>query len=76
MYFKVQQQADVVAFEVSEEFRTTLVNNPATFFADKMADFSRAKSREIEELRRERDNERAYKVEAMAEIEKIVKMNE
>ncbi len=37
-----------------------------------MADFSRNKAREVEELRRERDIERASKTEAMAALESLV----
>ena len=57
VYFKVQQQADVVVFEVSD-FKTQISNTPMTVFAERMAEFSRGKSREVEELRRERDSER------------------
>jgi len=38
-----------------------------------MAEFSRAKSREVEELRRERDTERAAKLKSMEVIERMVK---
>ena len=39
-----------------------------------MAEFSRAKGREIEELRRERDLERKDKELALSEVEKIVRL--
>ena len=41
-----------------------------------MAEFSRAKSREVDELRRERNVEKAAKQEAMAEMERMVREQE
>ena len=41
-----------------------------------MAEFSRAKSREVDELRRERNAEKAAKQEAMAEMERMVREQE
>ena len=41
-----------------------------------MAEFSRAKSREVDELRRERNAEKAAKHEAMAEMERMVREQE
>ena len=62
----------MIAFEVSD-FKTTVVQAPAQAFADRMAEFSRVKSREVEELRKERDTERAAKLKSMEEIERMVK---
>ena len=41
-----------------------------------MAEFSRAKSREVDELRRERNAEKAAKQEAMVEMERMVREQE
>ena len=62
----------MIAFEVSD-FKTTVVQAPAQAFADRIAEFSRAKSREVEELRKERDAEREAKLKSMEEIVRMVK---
>jgi len=62
----------VVVFEVSD-FKTQISNTPMTVFAERMAEFSRGKCREVEELRRERDSERQGKAAALKEVEALVK---
>jgi hypothetical protein len=47
-----------------------------TYFADKMSDFCRKKNREIDDLKKDRDNERSLKLKAMQEVEKLVKLYE
>jgi hypothetical protein len=46
-----------VAFEVPN-FKYSIVNNPAHYFNDKMSEFCRKKNREIDDLKKERDQER------------------
>ncbi|CDW86386.1 UNKNOWN [Stylonychia lemnae] len=75
IYFKVQQQADVVAFEVSN-IKSTVVPNPMHYFADKMSEFVRRKNREIDDLKKERDTERQTKLDCMKEINKLIKQSE
>lgn len=62
----------MVVFEVSD-FKTQISNTPMTVFAERMAEFSRGKCREVEELRRERDSERQGKAAALKEVEALVK---
>jgi hypothetical protein len=65
----VQQQADVLAFHISD-FKPNLQANPITYFADLMSDFTRAKSVELAQLRASRDSERAQKLQVMQELER------
>ena len=64
LYFKVQQQADVVAFEVAN-LKPNIVANPMQFFTDKMSEFCRRKNREMDDLKKERDHEKKEKVLSM-----------
>jgi uncharacterized protein YcbK (DUF882 family) len=65
----------VLAFHISE-FKTTLSQNPMEHFADRMQDYTRAKCKELETLRRERDSERDEKERVMRGIDDLVKQVE
>lgn len=57
IYFKVQQQADVIAFEIPN-LKPSITSNPMAFLSEKMSEFCRKKNREIDELKKDRDHEK------------------
>ena len=46
------------------------------YLTDKMSEFCRKKNREVDDLKKERDSEKAQKVQAMKELADLVKLNE
>eukprot|EP00347_Sterkiella_histriomuscorum_P002917 403366297 len=75
IYFKVQQQADVVAFECNT-LKPQIQPQPMHYFADKLSEYFKRKNKELDEIKNERDKERKEKLQAMSELQKVIKIQE
>lgn len=75
VYFKVQQQADVLAFAVSN-FKSHVVPDASVNFADYMMDFSRTLNHDIDDLRKQKQSEISQKQLILTELDSMVKLNE
>lgn len=51
----------MIAFQVPN-LQRVIVDNPLSFFSEKMSEFCRKKNRELDELKKERDGEKKQKV--------------
>lgn len=65
----------MIAFQVPH-LQRVIVDNPLSFFSEKMSEFCRKKNRELDELKKERDGEKKQKVQALKDFDNLIKQLE